>query len=94
MEDRPVDQPHGCWDDNCQESNDTPEDSNMVTDTTEKGLEALITNSLISSGWSPGDPKDYLPVHCVDLSHLSAFLNATQPDTVASLSLETDSTTR
>ena len=46
----------------------------MVTDTTEKGLEALITNSLINSEWLPGDPQDYLPTHCVDLSHLTAFL--------------------
>ena len=66
----------------------------MVTDTTEKGLEALITNSLTSSGWLPGDPKDYLLAHCVDLSHLSAFLQATQPETAAALSLDTDSTTR
>ena len=66
----------------------------MTADTTEKGLEALITNSLISSGWLPGAPQDYLPAHCVDLSHLSAFLQATQPETAAALSLDTDSTTR
>ena len=52
----------------------------MVTDTTEKGLEALITNSQTANGWLPGDPHDYLPAHCVDLSHLSAFLSATQSD--------------
>ena len=46
----------------------------MVTDTTEKGLEALITNSLTGNGWLPGDPQDYERAHCVDLSHLSAFL--------------------
>ena len=66
----------------------------MVTDTTEKGLEALITNSLNSSRWLPGDPQDYLPAHCIDLSQLAAFLQATQPETAASLSLDTDSTTR
>ncbi len=66
----------------------------MVTDTTEKGLEALITNSLTSNGWVPGDPQDYLSAHCVDLGHLSPFLQATQPDTAASLSLDADSTTR
>ena len=59
----------------------------MVTDTTEKGLEALITNSLITSGWLPGDPHDYLPVHCVDLNHLSTFLQATQPETDTALSV-------
>ena len=66
----------------------------MVTDTTERGLEALITNSLITSGWFPGDPQDYLPAHCVDLNHLTAFLQATQPETAAALSLDTDSTTK
>ena len=66
----------------------------MVTDTTERGLEALITNSLITSGWLPGDPQNYQPAHCVDLNHLSNFLHATQPATAAALSLDTDSTTR
>ena len=66
----------------------------MPTDTTEKGLEALIASSLISNGWLPGDSKDYQPAHCVDLSHLSAFLQATQPETATALSLDTDSTTR
>ena len=58
----------------------------MVTDTTEKGLEALITKSLTASGWLPGDPQDYLPAHCVDLNHLYAFLEATQPETAIALS--------
>ena len=31
----------------------------MVTDTTEKGLEALITKSLTNNGWLPGEPQDY-----------------------------------
>ena len=66
----------------------------MVTDTTEKGLEALITNSLTNNGWLPGDPQDYERAHCVDLSHLSAFLSATQPETAAALDLGADSTTR
>ena len=66
----------------------------MVTDTTEKGLEALITNSLTSNGWLPGDPQDFQPAHCVDLSHLSAFLTATQPETAAALDLAADSITR
>ena len=66
----------------------------MVTDTTEKGLEALITKSLTASGWLPGDPQDYLPAHCVDLNNLYAFLEATQPETAIALSLDTDSTTR
>ena len=66
----------------------------MVTDTTEKGLEALITKSLTNNGWLPSDPQDYERPHCVDLSHLSAFLSATQPETAAALALDVDSTTR
>ena len=66
----------------------------MVTDVSEKGLEALITNSLTSNGWLPGDPQDYERAHCVDLRHFSAFLSATQPETAAALALDADSTTR
>ena len=66
----------------------------MVTDTTEKGLEALITTSLTNNGWLPGDPQDYERAHCVDLRHLSAFLTATQPETATALDLNADSTTR
>ena len=66
----------------------------MVTDTTEKGLEALITNSLTGSGWLPGDRQDYDRPHCVDLVHFSAFLEATQPEAASGLDLSTDSTTR
>ena len=66
----------------------------MPTDTTEKDLEALITNALTSNGWLPGDPQDYQPAHCVDPTHLAAFLQNTQPETAAALSLDTDSTTR
>ena len=68
--------------------------TSMVTDTTEKGLEVLITNSLTSNGWLPGSPEDYDRTHCVDLSHLTAFLEATQPETAASLSLHADTPTR
>ena len=66
----------------------------MVTDTTEKGLEALITNYLTNNGWLPSESQDYLPDHCVDLSHLSAFLTATQPETADALDLDADSPTR
>ena len=65
-----------------------------LADTTEKGLEALICNSLTGNGWLPGDPQDYERAHCVDLRHISAFLTATQPETAAALDLDTDSTTR
>ena len=64
------------------------------TDVTEKGLEALIEAALIDRYWLPGSPEDYLRSECVDLNHLRAFLEATQPDTAAELSLESDSPTR
>ena len=72
----------------------SPEKPTRPADTTEKGLEALICNSLTGNGWLPGDPQDYERAHCVDLSHISAFLTATQPETAAALDLDTDSTTR
>ena len=66
----------------------------MVTDTSEKGLEALIANSLLSNGWLPGNPQDYHRANCVDLAQLTAFLKVTQPETAAVLSIDTDSITR
>ncbi len=60
-----------------------------TTDTTEKGLEALIVRSLIDeAGYLPGDPGDYDREHGVDLSHLIAFLQATQPETLERLGIE------
>ncbi len=59
------------------------------TDTTEKGLEALIVRSLIEdAGYLPGNPGDYDREHGVDLAHLIAFLQATQPETLDKLSLD------
>ena len=66
----------------------------MVTDTTEKGLENLITNSLTNEGWLPGDPQGYDRPNCIDLAQMTAFLKATQPETASALSLDTDSITR
>ena len=66
----------------------------MVTDTSEKGLETIITNALIDRGWLPGANDAYQRVHCVDLNHLKEFLEATQPETAASLSLDADTPTR
>ena len=51
----------------------------MTTDTTEKGMEALIAKSLTSSGWLPGKSEDYDRANCVDLAQLTAFLKVTQP---------------
>ena len=72
----------------------TPAKNPTPTDTSEKGLESLITNSLTNNGWLPGDPQDYDRAQCVDLVHLSDFLLATQPETAAALSLDTDNPTR
>ena len=66
----------------------------MTSDTTEKGLETLITNFLVSNGWLLGNPDAYDRSHCIDLAHLSAFLTETQPHTAAGLSLDADSPTR
>lgn len=63
----------------------------MSTDTSEKGLEALIARSLVhDSGYVLGDPKDFDRDHAVDLPKLLAFLRATQPEAVAQLGLDDD----
>ena len=61
----------------------------MVTDTSEKGLETHTVNLLQEAGWLPGENQDYLPAFCVDLAHLTAFPQDTQP-----LQLDSDSNTR
>ena len=68
--------------------------SNSPTDTTERGLESLICNSLVMDGWLPGESNDYDPGACLDLAHLAAFLASTQPDTGSALSLDQDTPTR
>ncbi len=63
----------------------------LTTDTTEKGLEALIADSLVQeAGYQHGSPKDYDRDHAVDLAKLLAFLRATQPKTVEALVLDED----
>ena len=67
----------------------------MPTDTSEKGLEALIVNSLVEeAGYLPGLPEDYDRDHALDLNHLLAFLKTTQPKAVESLNLENDGPSR
>ena len=68
--------------------------SNSPTDTTEKGLESLICNSLVMDGWLPGESNDYDQSACLDLAHLTAFLASTQPETASALSLDQDTPTR
>ena len=66
----------------------------MPTDTSEKGLETRICDLLQESGWLPGDNQDYNAASCVDLAHLAAFLNDTQPETAQALHLDQDDNTR
>ena len=66
----------------------------MPTDTSEKGLETRTINLLLESGWLPGENQDYNAASCVDLAHLAAFLQDTQPETAQALSLDSDNNTR
>ena len=63
-------------------------------DISEKGLEVLITNTLVNQGWISGLPEDYDRACCVDLRQLTEFLNTTQLDTASVLSLDEDTPTR
>lgn len=59
------------------------------TDTSEKGLESIIVNSLVEvAGYVQGDPQDFDREHAVDLAKLLQFLAATQPDTFEALDIE------
>jgi type I restriction enzyme R subunit len=67
----------------------------MPTDTSEKGLEALIVASLIDdAGYIAGDPKDYDREHAVDTAKLMAFLTVTQPEIVERLGIGDDGPNR
>ncbi len=62
--------------------------STNVTDTSEKGLEALIVASLVgNAGYVEGEPADYNRDYAVDLAKLIAFLRATQLETFELLGL-------
>lgn len=63
----------------------------MSTDTSEKGLEALIVRSLIDkAGYVAGDSRDYDRDHAVDTAKLLAFLQITQSDAFDTLGLAND----
>ena len=65
------------------------------TDTSEKGLEALIVDSLVgAANYVQGDAKDYDREHALDWPKLLGFLKATQPTVVAALELDTESPKR
>ena len=66
-----------------------------TSDTSEKGLEALIVNSLVEeSRYLQGDSGDYDRDYGVDSRKLFAFLEATQPKTVERLGLAEDGSGR
>lgn len=63
----------------------------MATDTSERGLESLVVESLtIETGYVLGDYKDFDREYILDLPKLLAFLQATQPEKVAKLELDVD----
>jgi len=67
----------------------------MSTDVTEKGLEAIITNSLVSeAGYVQGSPADYDREYAIDLTRLSKFVRETQPEAYRKLSLGEDTPER
>jgi type I restriction enzyme R subunit len=66
----------------------------MTTDTSEKGLESLIVADMIAAGWLAGEAKNYDRDYCVDIAHLRAFLEATQPKLAAAFELTQDTPAR
>ena len=64
-----------------------------TTDTSERGLETIIFNSMIDAGWIAGKSADYDCEYCVDLVQLTAFLKDTQPEIAESLRLDSDNPT-
>ena len=61
------------------------------TDTSEGGLEALITGSLVSEAeYIQGDPHEYDREHAVDLKQLLSFVQATQPEVFNTLCIAAD----
>lgn len=61
------------------------------TDTSEKGLETLIVESLVGeAGYVQGESSEYDRDHAVDLAQLLAFIRATQPRSAKTLELGFD----
>lgn len=63
----------------------------MPTDTSEKGLESLICESLVCDArYEPGRNEDFDHDHAVDIAKLLSFLHATQPDALAALGIDAE----
>ncbi|MEX2443147.1 MAG: type I restriction endonuclease subunit R [Alkalispirochaeta sp.] len=66
-----------------------------TSDTSEKGLETLIVDSLIDrAGYRVGNSNDYDRDHGVDIVQFRGFMTATQPDAVEAIELASDSPKR
>ena len=63
------------------------------TDTSEKGLETIIFNSLTASGYEAGKASDFNREYAIDLDKLRRFIRTTQPQSFAAFDLENDSPT-
>src|SRR5689334_12782413 len=62
-----------------------------TTDTTEKGLETLIVNSLVGeAGYAQGSATDYDGDHAFDLTKLLSFLASTQSKVIEQLGVAED----
>ena len=67
----------------------------LATDTSEKGLETLIVDSLVQEAkYEQGRNEDYDRDHAVDLAKLRAFIEATQPEVAAALDFSNESPRR
>jgi type I restriction enzyme R subunit len=72
----------------------------MKTDTSEKGLEALIVDYMTSEQrstterWISGNPDHYDRSYAIDLVQFRAFIAATQPPLIDAFDLHKDSPTR
>ena len=66
-----------------------------MSDTSEKGLETIICDSLINdAGYVQGDAKDFDREHAIDLVKLIDFVKETQPEAFDALSLGEDTPRR
>ena len=72
----------------------TPAERPPVTNVKEEGLESLIVGAMTAFGWIAGTNADYEREYAVDLTQLTAFLEATQEDVAAALALRTDGPAR
>ena len=62
-----------------------------TTDTSEKGIETLIVESLVNEApYVQGECTNYDRDHAVDLAQLQAFISATQPESAEALQLGLD----